>query len=222
MVPERLIRLAKLAGPIKTGADIACDHAYLSYYLLKHNQANFMIATDIRANPLENAKRTLKPFRDRSELRLGFGLQPLTPGEVDTIFISGLGAETIVEILQEGMERFLNATFVLQVNGNPSPLRAFLMSKSIFTEDIVKENRHYYQIIVVKEGYKKGEQIWQGGVPILRIGSLYRSELGREYLSKRLGDIEEALSGLLPDDPRGKDLRAERSLFQELVNTKER
>lgn len=220
MIPERLKKAAQLAGRIHIGADIACDHAYLSYYLLDTNLADYMIAADIKANPLANAKRTLSRFIDRSDLRLGFGLQPLTNGEADAIFICGLGAETIVEILQDGMSRFKNTIFILQVNGDPSPLRQYLMDKPVAREEIVKEHHHYYQILVSKEGYPCGEQMWgKNAETILRIGQLYQTELGQEYLKKRINDVEKALKNLELHDPRGRNLREELRCYSQLLKS---
>ena len=221
MIPERLKRLAELVGRIGTGADVGCDHAYLSHYLLKNDLAQYMIATDINMNPLKYARRTLRPFQSRSQIRQGYGLRPIDPGEVDAIFIGGLGAETIVEILEDGMERFPGTTFALQVNGDPSPLREFLLSKPIYREDIIKENRHYYQIIIVKEGYRHGEQIWNGTGPILQIGTLYKTEVGKNYLKKCLADIEEALRGIGPADVRGQHLREKHNFFTQLLSAEE-
>ncbi|HHY18888.1 MAG TPA: SAM-dependent methyltransferase, partial [Firmicutes bacterium] len=124
-LPARLEKLQLVAGRFDVGADVACDHAYLSRSLLKTNQANYMIATDVAKKPLIVAKKTLRYFPDRSEVRLGYGLRPLKDNEADVIFISGLGAETIVEILEDGIDRFDKADFLLQVNGDPTELRRF-------------------------------------------------------------------------------------------------
>lgn len=97
-LPLRLEKALSLTDDFAKGADIACDHAYLSRQLLATKQAQYMIATDIAEGPLLAAKRTLSPFVNRAEIRKGYGLQPLLDNEVNVIFICGLGAETMVEI----------------------------------------------------------------------------------------------------------------------------
>ncbi len=206
-LPKRLKKAASLIGNINSGADIACDHAYLSQYLLKTNQAKYMIATDLAEAPLLIARKNLANYRDRSDIRLGYGLDPIQDNEVDTIFVCGLGAKTIVQILAEGMSRFANTTFVLQVNGDPSPLRQFLLDQPIVKEEMVYERNRYYQIIVVKEGYQLGKEKWSEAT--LRIGTLYETILGREYLNKRLADINKALNYIDTEDEQSEKLRKE-------------
>ena len=43
---------------------------------------------------------TCAPYGDTVQFRLGSGLEVLAPGEVDDIIIAGMGAETIIEILE--------------------------------------------------------------------------------------------------------------------------
>ena len=43
---------------------------------------------------------TCAPYGDKVQCRLGSGLSVLEPGEVDDIIIAGMGAETIIEILE--------------------------------------------------------------------------------------------------------------------------
>ena len=43
---------------------------------------------------------TCAPFGDKVQCRLGSGLEVLAPGEADDIIIAGMGAETIIEILE--------------------------------------------------------------------------------------------------------------------------
>ena len=43
---------------------------------------------------------TCAPYGDKVQLRLGSGLSVLAPGEAEDIIIAGMGAETIIEILE--------------------------------------------------------------------------------------------------------------------------
>ena len=49
--------------------------------------------------PLAKAEKTCAPWADAVECRLGSGLSVLAPGEASEIIIAGMGAETILEIL---------------------------------------------------------------------------------------------------------------------------
>ena len=59
-----------------------------------------VLACDLRPGPLEKARVTCAPYGDKVQCRLGSGLSVLEPGEVDDIIIAGMGAETIIEILE--------------------------------------------------------------------------------------------------------------------------
>ncbi len=213
-LPLRLEKALSLVDNFLKGADIACDHAYLSRKLLVTKKAQYMIATDIAEGPLLAAKRTLLPFGNRAEIRKGYGLQPLLANEVDVIFICGLGAETMVEILADGIKRFENTEFILQVNGDPSPLREFLLEYPIAKEAIVLDRDRYYQIINVKKGYPLGKERWLTLGPGLRLGSLVQEPVAQEYMKKRLQDIKKAIKNLQPDDLRGAALREEASFYE--------
>ena len=95
-------RLAAAAAYVRQGcaaADIGCDHGKLSAYLAGSGRCPRILACDLRAGPLAKAKSTCAPWRDKIELRLGNGLAVVRPGEVSEIIIAGMGAETILEIL---------------------------------------------------------------------------------------------------------------------------
>ena len=58
------------------------------------------LACDLRPDPLQKARVTCAPYGERVQFRLGSGLQVLAPGEAEEIIIAGMGAETIIEILE--------------------------------------------------------------------------------------------------------------------------
>lgn len=57
-------------------------------------------ACDLRPDPLSKARRACAPYGDKVQFRLGSGLEVLRPGEVTDIIIAGMGAQTIMEILE--------------------------------------------------------------------------------------------------------------------------
>src|SRR5690554_6508909 len=73
--------------------DIGTDHAYVPIYLIQNNICNGIIATDINRGPLEIAKEQIEAagYKDQIETRLGNGLKPIKPGEVDCVVIAGMG-----------------------------------------------------------------------------------------------------------------------------------
>lgn len=95
-------RLSAAAAYVRAGhpaADIGCDHGKLSAWLAGSGRCPRVFACDLRPDPLEKARRRCAPWKDRVDCRLGSGLEVLQPEEADDIIIAGMGAETILEIL---------------------------------------------------------------------------------------------------------------------------
>ena len=101
-VPHLDARLAAAAAYVRPGstvADIGCDHGKLSAWLAGSGRCPLVFACDLREGPLQKARETCAPWADRVVFRLGSGLKVLAPGEAQEIVIAGMGAETIMEIL---------------------------------------------------------------------------------------------------------------------------
>ena len=99
-------RLQQIADFVPLGtkiADIGTDHALLPCYLVQEKISPWAIATDVNKGPLEVAKRQVKALllADRVAVRLGDGLEPIEPLEVETVIISGMGGATIKNILDK-------------------------------------------------------------------------------------------------------------------------
>ena len=98
----RLAAAARLVLPGKPVADIGCDHGKLTAVLAASGRYPKVIGADLRPGPLAKASQTLERAgcKDRVELRLGDGLSVLSAGEVGTIVLAGVSAQTTWEILE--------------------------------------------------------------------------------------------------------------------------
>ena len=98
---ERLTAAAALVREGEPVADIGCDHGKLTAVLAASGKYPKVIGADLRPGPLAKAKQTLEHARceDRAELRLGDGLSVLSAGEVGTIVLAGVSAQTTWEII---------------------------------------------------------------------------------------------------------------------------
>lgn len=96
----RLAAAAAFVRPGHAAADIGCDHGKLSAYLAGSGRCPLVFACDLREGPLQKARAACAPWADTIQFRLGSGLEVLQPGEADDIVIAGMGAETIMEILE--------------------------------------------------------------------------------------------------------------------------
>ena len=99
----RLTAAAELVLPGKPVADIGCDHGKLTAVLAASGKYPRVIGADLRPGPLAKAEQTLEyaGCKDRAELRLGDGLSVLSPGEVSTIVLAGVSAQTTWEIIEK-------------------------------------------------------------------------------------------------------------------------
>lgn len=102
-VPRLDARLSAAFSYVRPGhvaADIGCDHGKLSAALAGSGRCPLVLACDLRPGPLEKARVNCALYGDKVQCRLGSGLEVLAPGEADDIIIAGMGAETIIEILE--------------------------------------------------------------------------------------------------------------------------
>lgn len=98
---ERLAMAASFALPGQAVADIGCDHGKLAVNLAASGRFPKVIGADLREGPLAKAALTLQNagYEGLVELRLGDGLSVLHKGEVGTIIIAGVSAQTTIDIL---------------------------------------------------------------------------------------------------------------------------
>lgn len=101
MLDARLAAVARLCRPGLPVADIGCDHGKLAAYLACSGRYPLVIGADLRPGPLARAAQTVQSAGcgGRVQLRLGNGLSVLAPGEVGTIVLAGVSAQTTIEIL---------------------------------------------------------------------------------------------------------------------------
>jgi len=99
-------RLAAIAGYVTTGekpVDVGTDHGYIPVWLIQNGICETAIASDIREGPLTSAVQSAESagLADKIEFRLTPGLVGYTATDADCIIIAGMGAETIIGILEE-------------------------------------------------------------------------------------------------------------------------
>jgi len=133
----------------KRVADVGCDHAYVSIYLVENGIADYCLAMDINEGPLERARKNIAVhgLEDRIETRLGAGLSQVRPGEVDTVLMAGMGGILTRDILRENVQISGSLQeWVLQPQSDIWLVRRYIREAGfrIEEEDIVKEDGKYY------------------------------------------------------------------------------
>lgn len=152
-------RLKKVKSHITSDvmADIGTDHAYVPIALAEEGSIKKAVAGDIREGPLSIARENIEKHNLSHviETRLGSGLSVLKENEVKEIVIAGMGAVTIMNILEENESIARKADkLILQPMNGQADLRKFLIDSGyiIFNEDIAVEADKVYQIFDIKNG----------------------------------------------------------------------
>ncbi|MBQ3600814.1 MAG: SAM-dependent methyltransferase [Lachnospiraceae bacterium] len=151
-------RLQTVVNMITKGgkvADIGCDHAYLSIYMIKHQIAESVIAMDVNRGPLERARDNIRKsgYENQINVRLSDGIKELNVGEADTLLIAGMGGGLIQKILSgnpEVLEQIQE--LVLQPQSEIMEVRRFVegIGFTLVDENMVIDEGKYYVVLKAK------------------------------------------------------------------------
>ena len=155
---KRLKTLSAFINNNECVLDIGCDHGLLGIYLVLNKEDIKVISSDINEKPLRKAKENIIKYHleDKIETRLGDGLTVVS-SDINTIVISGMGCETIINILST-INNYPNITKLVLSPNNDFPLLRKELTKlgfCIVKEKMVCENNKYYLISEFKKGNEK-------------------------------------------------------------------
>lgn len=178
-------RLTKIYEQVRHGesaADIGTDHGYVPIMLLYNGISPRVIMSDISERSIEKARmnfhsegyRILSPEEilsddpaqsvvgtiSQSEFRVGNGLETISPSEVDTVIIAGMGGLLIRNILSADISKsFSFKKFILQPRNNAGILRHWLLTNGfdIGKEVLAEEGKFVCEIIVALPQIKFAE-----------------------------------------------------------------
>lgn len=149
---KRLQVIADMVDSADTIYDVGCDHAYLDIYLAQ-NGFN-CTAIDVRENVVDIAKKNvcLANLENKINVVLNNGLNNINITDHDIVVLSGLGAKTILNIVNDRNIKKL----VVQSNDNLYLLRKTMMKRNYYISDekIVLDDNKFYVVIKFEYGYK--------------------------------------------------------------------
>ena len=198
--------------------DVGCDHALLDIYLLQNNSNLKIIASDNKKAPLENARKNIEKysFLNKIELSLRDGIDNID-NLIDTIVISGMGMETIVEILEKNKDRLTNIKrLIISSNNKYFDLRKKIINLGfkINREEIVFEDNKYYIVIeFVKENISYKEKELYFGPLLLQ----NKDQLFNDYYLKIKQEKESIINKLDDNNSKKKELEKEIKLLNEEI-----
>ena len=138
-----------------THADIGSDHGGLLTHLLTHGRIRRGIAIENKQRPYQNSCRALASLN--ADVRLGDGLAVLSEGEIDSLSVCGLGAESIVKILNEFPDR-LPDRLVLQPNRQPELIRRWALNGCYHLHDEQIVRGHWpYTILSLRKAKQRDD-----------------------------------------------------------------
>lgn len=202
-IPQLDARLATAASLVRPGlpaADIGCDHGKLAAHLAAADCPK-VIGADLRPGPLAKARATLAQagLLASVELRLGDGLSVLAPGEVATVVIAGVSAQTTIQMLEAApwVQAPAGPRLVLVPATKHTVLRAWLYRHGFaLVRDIpVQAAGRWYAVMAAE---------YTGETPALTLERCLYGETAREpggaaYAALQLGRLRKARPGMQAD-----------------------
>lgn len=194
---KRMKNNACLVDQGSMAADIGCDHGYVSIFLVQERKCKKVIAMDIGKGPLSQAEKNIfaAGLQNKIQCRLSNGMEKLTPGEVDTVLVAGMGGRLMGSILTSHPDVTDSLkTLVLQPQWDYEYIRKLVVSLgfAIIKEVFVTEHgKPYIAMKCVRSiqdvvPYSKAEFCF-GRMSVIENADEYRSYLSRQLeKNKRL------------------------------------
>lgn len=227
---ERMRMLADMVAGGNRVADVGCDHAFLSIYLVQTGKCPGCLAMDVRRGPLAGAREHIAScgLEEYIETRLSDGLSAYHTGEAQSLVCAGMGGRLMERILREGGEKSRSfSELILQPQSEIPEFRRFLGNAGfrITREAAVYEEGKYY--FAMKAVYSGQDMRAGQGIPEEELYGLYGEQLLLErhpVLKQYLSDRREAVDDLLTqlrkrDTPKSRARQRELALEREQLES---
>lgn len=148
---KRLLDIISLIDKNKKVIDIGTDHGLVPLYLAKNGISKEILATDISEKSLDKLRGVLDSDTEKIiKTKVTDGFKGINKDEGQVAIIAGMGANTIIDIIEESMDFAQNLDYmILASNINTEKLRLFLVENDfeIMNDFLSFENKKYYDII---------------------------------------------------------------------------
>ena len=154
---NRLKAIGAMVPKCRNLVDVGTDHAYLPVLLALDKKIEHAIATDIVTGPCNAARKTVEEYGMEKiiEVRQADGLTGVSLQEAEVVVIAGMGAGTMLDILQQSPEVIKNcSSLILQPMNDSERLRRWAETSGwlIDKEDLAEEGNKIYEIMGLAQG----------------------------------------------------------------------
>ena len=154
---NRLLEIYNNLPCCEVFSDIACDHGYLTYQMLKDNKCKRAIFSDISFKCLQKAQTLMQPFVEQglAEGVVSDGFDNVKNSDLS--LIAGLGGEEICLILNKA--KSLPNTLVLQPMKNAPKVRELLHKLNYYIEKdyTFYAEKEFYDLIVASKNLSNNQ-----------------------------------------------------------------
>ncbi len=204
-------RMQAVVGMVKeqSVADIGCDHAFVSIYLMKSGICHKVIAMDVKKGPIDIANNNVKAhnLQENISVRLSDGFENLQVGEAQCAIIAGMGGNLMIDILRAGSVHTQEGIkLVLQPQSDIERVREYLVQIGYYieAEDMLVEDGKFYTIMrAIPVNSSKNNELQE----ISTTYNKYELAFGpcllknkqmvlRQYLDKILSKNQDIINGL--------------------------
>lgn len=193
---KRLLDIINILDSDKKIIDVGTDHGLVPLYLAKNKISSDILATDISAPSLQKLVDKLDDdLKKVIKTKVTDGFKGLESEENQVAIIAGMGANTIIDIINDSLEFSKNLDYlVLASNVNTYELRRFLNINGFYIEkDFLSfEKGKYYDILKVYYGKDQNlafEEYYYGRSDIENNSVLLKEKI-RIDKEKNLGFLE--------------------------------
>ena len=159
LLDGRLSAAMALAESCRMFADIGADHGRLSAVMLLQDENRRALTADISAPALQKSRDLIARLGLNSRVTFAVAngldaLDALQGEQPDTVFILGMGGDTVSGIIRRGAEKLHGAALILGAQTDLPLVRQTLCSIGyhICREEIASEGKHDYVLIRAEAG----------------------------------------------------------------------
>lgn len=226
----RLETALALCEPCDVCADVGADHGRLGAAALMRGVAKRALLSDVSAKALEKSRVRIRRLGlgDRVVFAVADGLDALDAlgdQRADTVFVLGMGGDTVSGILSRGRGRLQGATLVLSVHTDMPELRQTVceIGYRIRREEVVQDGQRYYILMKCQpaepsEPAYDDEALWLGPALLRTFPPLWKPVLERRKRLLSQGVEAMAKAGLAKDEARLAAFRREMVCVQRALD----